>query len=54
MSKKASAIWAIIQHSIIGGGTAALPTPGFETHKHIALSANEIAMCVRIASIYAD
>lgn len=54
MSKKSDAVWAIVQHSVLGAGAAAVPTPGIETHKHIALSANEIAMCVRIASIYAE
>lgn len=54
MSKRNKAVWAILQHSAMGGGAAALPTPGLETHKHIALSANEIAMCVRIGSIYSE
>jgi len=54
MSKKSQAVWTIVQHSVLGAGAAAIPTPGFETHKHVALSTNEIAMCVRIASIYAE
>jgi uncharacterized protein (DUF697 family) len=45
-------VWVIVQHSVGGGGAAAIPTPGFETHKHLALSTNEVTMCVRIASIY--
>lgn len=54
MSKRSDAIWAIVQHSGGGGFTTAFPTPGLETHKHIALSANELAMCIRIAQIYSS
>lgn len=54
MSKKSKAVWAIVQHSAGGAGVAALPTPGLETHKHLGLMANEIGMCARIASIYAE
>ena len=53
MSKRNKAIRTILKHSMGGGVTAAMPTPGFEMHKCVALSGNEVAMCVGIGSIYA-
>jgi hypothetical protein len=52
MSKRLSAFWAVVQHSVGGGATATIPTPGVEIGKSAALGANEIVMCCRIASIY--
>ncbi|GBL12176.1 hypothetical protein MSj_03689 [Microcystis aeruginosa Sj] len=52
MSKKMDAFWAIAQHSTGGAVLAFPPTPTMEGAKHIALSANEITMCYRIANIY--
>lgn len=54
MGKKTKAAWSIVRHSVLGGSAAAIPTPGFETHKHVAMSVNEIAMCVDIARIYSE
>ncbi len=52
MSKKTQAAWVIVQHTAVNAVASGVPTPGLEIHKHVALSSSEIAMCVRIASIY--
>jgi uncharacterized protein (DUF697 family) len=52
MGKRNDAFWTIVQHSVVNGGLASVPTPGVETGKHMMYSANEIAMCLRIAHIY--
>ncbi len=52
MSKKIDALWCVVQHSGTGGAISFTPTPGLETPKSIALCANEVGMCVRIAQIY--
>ena len=52
MSKRTEAISAIALQVVIAGGIGAVPAPGLETFKHIPLSANEIALCMRIARIY--
>jgi hypothetical protein len=53
-SKKRQAMWIVLQQASVSGGIAAMPTPGLEVGKHaLLLSVNEIAMCVRIATVYA-
>jgi uncharacterized protein (DUF697 family) len=52
MSKKSQAVWVVVQHSVGSFAASAVPTPTQEGPKNIALRANDIAMCVRVASIH--
>ena len=52
MSKQNDAIWVIIGSISLNSLQASVPVPGFETHKHVAMTSVEIGMCLAIAKIY--
>ena len=52
MSKKKDAMWVIIGATAGNSVQASFPVPGFETHKHLAMTSVEIGMCLAIAKIY--
>jgi len=55
MSKRNKALWVIAQHAVGSAGLAAVPTPFAKGHNHaVVISLNELALCVRIAEIYAE
>ena len=50
--ERSLAVGAIVAACLGTGAAASAPTPGLETHKHLAYSAAEIALCVTIYNIY--
>jgi uncharacterized protein (DUF697 family) len=51
-NKRKNSILAIIAATLTNAGSAAVPTPGVETCKHVVYSMVEIGLCVRIYNIY--
>lgn len=50
--KRRKALKEIVMYSLTNAGASAIPTPGLETHKHVALGVAEVVLCLRIAYIY--
>lgn len=50
--KRIQATMLVVGAVITNSAASAIPTPMFETHKHMALSGVEIGLCVGIYNIY--